>query len=172
VRMVRQHPGNSASPNAAIARALGWYVRKRTGRGDVRIQAYGFDLELPRSSGSLSNFFYFGEAFEWQNINFLRAYLRAGDVVVDVGANVGMLTYAAAQLVGAEGAVHTFEPLPWAVDAIRQNLKRNTLSHVILHPVAVSDSCGSVFFTEDLDVSSHIQWESGQSISTSTVLVP
>lgn len=172
VRSVRDHPANAGSPSAAVARSLGWQVRKRVGKGDVRIDAYGFNLELPRRSGSLSNYFYYGEAFEWENINLVRAYLRPGDAVADVGANVGMFTYAAAQVVGADGAVHSFEPLPWAAASIRHNLERNHLGHVVLHQMAASDRPGLANFTSDLDVSSHFQWGSAQSASTTAVSVP
>ena len=80
LREVREHPANRDHPNRAVARATGWQVRKRVGRGDVYISAYGLDLVLPRSSGSLSNFFYFGERFEWNTINFVERYLRPEDV--------------------------------------------------------------------------------------------
>jgi FkbM family methyltransferase len=153
-------------------RAAGWQVRKRLGRGDVQLDAYGLDLLLPRSSGCLSNFFYFGEKFEWETINFIDAYLRPGDVVLDVGANVGMFAYAAMQRVGCEGTVTCFEPLPWAAQTIERNANRNELSdRLVVHPFAASDHVGAVEFTADLDVSSHIVWRDAASHSRSSVTV-
>ena len=41
-----------------------------------------------------------------------RSLISPGDVVVDVGANIGIYTEFFANLVGANGKVHAFEPEP------------------------------------------------------------
>ena len=128
----------------------------------MRRRAYDLDLRFPAGSGSFSNLVYFGECFEWENINLIRRYLRSGDCVVDVGGNVGMFTYAAVQASAPDGHVHVFEPLDWAADVIRDNVERNGLARrVTVHPIAVTDRAGSVPFSVDLDVSSHIQLRDG-----------
>jgi FkbM family methyltransferase len=173
VRQVRAHPANAAAPNRAVGRALLWQVRKRLTRGPIRRRAYGLDLDFPAASGSLSNLVYFGECFEWDNINFLRRYLRPGDSVVDAGANVGMFTYAAAEAVAPDGRVEVFEPLAWAADAIAANVERNRLGeHVAVHRIAVADRAGTVQFASDLDVSSHIEFVAGTSFNKLSTEVP
>ena len=172
LHQVLDHPANRGSRTRAIGRSLAWQVRKRLAGGPVRVRAYGFDLEFPPRSGSASNLAYFGEAFEWQNVNFLRAYLQPGDRVLDVGANVGMFTYAAAQQTAPDGVIECFEPLPWAAAAIRRNLERTGLSRrVTLHEVAASDSASTATFTADLDVSSHLAYVRGATSSRSSVTV-
>ena len=141
-------------------------------RGEVQVRAYGLDLVLPRDSGSMSNYFYFGEYFEWETINFIDAYLRPGDVVADVGANVGMFAYAAARSVGADGRVVCFEPLSWAADVIERNVRRNGLGERLqVHRMAASDVEGTAEFAADLDVSSHIAWTNGPGVSRESVTV-
>jgi FkbM family methyltransferase len=44
--------------------------------------------------------------------DYLRKYLVLGDIVLDVGANVGYISAFAASCVGTAGEVHSFEPLP------------------------------------------------------------
>ena len=147
-------------------------MRKRFGRGDVHVSAYGLDLLLPRSSGSLSNYFYFGERFEWDTINFVERYLRPGDLVVDVGANVGMFAYAAMRRVGDDGCVICFEPLPWAAETIERNAERNGLGgRLSVRRLAASDDQGTVEFTADLDVSSHMVWTNAAGLSRRSVTV-
>jgi FkbM family methyltransferase len=127
---------------------------------------------MPRESGSLSNYFYFGEAFEWEVIRFLRAFARPGDVIVDGGANVGMFTYASWQAVSPSGNVHSFEPIAQCAETIRLNVEGNGLGgRVLVHGAALSDHQGTVRFTSDLDVSNHMAW-SQHSASQSSVLVP
>ena len=91
--------------------------------------------------------------------------------MVDVGANVGMFTYAAAQVVGREGRVHSFEPLPWAARAIKRNVETAGLEMVRVHEIAASDSAGTANFTSSLDVSSHFEWETGSTGSIPMVSV-
>src|ERR1700722_17501823 len=44
--------------------------------------------------------------------------LAAGDVVWDVGCNVGLFAFAAAGLAGAKGSVIALEPDPWLADLV------------------------------------------------------
>jgi len=83
--------------------------------------------------------------------------VREGDSVLDVGANVGGITYLLARLVGKKGTVDAFEPHP----VVHQILKRNrTLNlgdsgnHVTLYEVAVGSSRGTVRLLEDPDAAS------------------
>lgn len=173
LRQVRAHPANAAAPNRAVLRAGAWQVRKRLTRRPIRRRAYGLDLVFPPRSGSLSNLVYFGECFEWANINFLRRYLRPGDAVVDAGANVGMFTYAAAEAVAPDGHLHVFEPLAWAAETITTNIARNRLGdRVTVYPIALADRVGTVRFASDLDVSSHIEFVAGASFNKMSTDVP
>ena len=59
---------------------------------------------------------------------FLRAVLQPGDVVIDVGANVGSTALASAVAVGAEGHVLAVEPHPRIFGYLKANIARNTVS--------------------------------------------
>jgi FkbM family methyltransferase len=56
-----------------------------------------------------------------------RLYLsivRKGDVVVDIGANVGYYTTLFADLVGPGGEVHAFEPVPSTFELLSKDIRR------------------------------------------------
>ena len=128
------------------------------------MSAFGMDLQFPGSSGSASNLVYFGESYEWETINFIRSFLQPGDIVIDVGANVGMFTYAALQRVLPGGQVHAFEPTPWAAQTIRHNVDRNHVGQSVhVHELAGSDEVGIARFTQDLDVSNHMEFDNRES---------
>jgi FkbM family methyltransferase len=72
------------------------------------------------------------------------AALRPGDIVVDVGANVGVYAAVAARLVGPEGSVLAFEPLPFPREALLELIHRNGFTQVRVLPFAVGASEGSM----------------------------
>ena len=74
--------------------------------------------------------------YEPQETQLLRDLLEPGNVFVDVGANWGYYTLAAAHMVGPEGRVVAFEPEPRLFALLTANIAANTLRHVLLQPAA------------------------------------
>jgi FkbM family methyltransferase len=54
---------------------------------------------------------------------FMLRILGPGDKVLDVGAHYGYFTLLAADLVGMEGEVHAFEPMPDTFDVLKGNVR-------------------------------------------------
>jgi len=50
--------------------------------------------------------------YETAIVSVMRSVLKKGDIFIDVGANIGYLSVVGAMLVGEEGEVHGFEPVP------------------------------------------------------------
>ena len=98
--------------------------------GGVRMKLYG--------DSRLCEMLYFDQ-FEPETRSFLDAYLRPGDVFLDIGANVGLYTIAAARLVGSGGQVHAFEPCSQTFGRLEENVRLNGLRNVSCHRVALSD---------------------------------
>ncbi|MBM4131991.1 FkbM family methyltransferase, partial [bacterium] len=71
------------------------------------------------------------------------AELRAGDVVLDVGANIGFLTVLAARLVGPAGRVVAFEPVPANARLVRRNAALNGQRQVQVVEAAAGDHDGT-----------------------------
>ncbi len=76
----------------------------------------------------------------------LRDFLKPGQVVYDVGANIGYVTLMLAHNVGASGQVFAFEALPDNVDRTRRNIELNHLKNVTIVPAAVLDKSVPVTF--------------------------
>lgn len=75
---------------------------------------------------------------------FLRDTLRPGQVVVDIGANIGLVTLIAAHLVGPQGHVFAFEPGPLSFALLSANVAANGYRNATLEHAAVSDRSGTV----------------------------
>jgi len=84
-------------------------------------------------------------------------FLKSGDCVWDVGANIGYTTLLYAASVGEEGQVIAFEPSPKAFSFLSE--ATSTFTNVQRVNCAVSDINGSVFFSENtmLDCSSIVE---------------
>lgn len=67
----------------------------------------------------------------------VRRFLRPGDVFLDIGANLGVVTVPAARAVGRAGRVHAFEPNPEIAGLLRRSLAKNELSNVTVHECAL-----------------------------------
>jgi FkbM family methyltransferase len=74
--------------------------------------------------------------------------VRPGTVFFDVGANVGFYTLLASLLVGDNGRVFAFEPLPKNIDYLEKHLALNGAKNVTLLKAAVSDHSGQARFYE------------------------
>jgi FkbM family methyltransferase len=73
----------------------------------------------------------------------LAELLQPHDVFYDIGANVGFFTVLGARLVGPEGRVVAFEPLPAAAAALRRNVDANSFTSVDVMEAAVDDRTGA-----------------------------
>jgi len=73
-------------------------------------------------------------------------HLQPDEVVIDIGANVGLYSVLAAQelINRGVGKVHAFEPNPQAIELLRKNVALNHFSHIIIQPQGVSDTNGQL----------------------------
>ena len=73
-----------------------------------------------------------------------RRLVRPGDTVLDIGANIGLVSVLLSSLVGKSGHVHAFEPNPSLVKLLEQVRERGALSNFQLHPVALGEVEGQL----------------------------
>jgi FkbM family methyltransferase len=76
--------------------------------------------------------------------DLLQKQVRPGDVVVDVGANIGYYTLLFARCVGPQGRVYAFEPDPTNFDLLQRNIQRNGYTNVTLVRKAVAAQSGTL----------------------------
>jgi FkbM family methyltransferase len=69
-----------------------------------------------------------------------------GDVVYEIGANVGFFSLLCGGLTGPKGRVEAFEPNPICASACRHNVSLNNFNHIGVHEIALSDSVREVLF--------------------------
>lgn len=90
---------------------------------------------------------HFPASYEPEVCAFLRSEVRTGDVVLNVGANLGLYALCLGQWVGASGRVFAFEPSPDARLLLARHVRLNGLADRIeVVAAAVSDRVGTAPF--------------------------
>jgi FkbM family methyltransferase len=94
------------------------------------------------------------DSYERMETDFLRRVLKAGDTFLDIGANVGWFSILASTIVGAEGAIHAFEPRPEIASYLQRSVELNDLGAMItVHTIGLSNQPGTetLVWNEDSD---------------------
>jgi FkbM family methyltransferase len=86
-----------------------------------------------------------GEYEDDTNI-ILKKYVHKNDVVIEAGANIGTETLLLSKLVGNNGMVYAFEPVPHIFTALKENCQLNKLENVRLEALAVGNENNDITF--------------------------
>lgn len=89
------------------------------------------------------------KAYESQYVNLMRGLVSKGDIVFDVGANIGFYSVLFSRWVWSAGKVIAYEPDPRNVELLKRNLTSNGCQNVIVRDVALSKEQGSECFSLD-----------------------
>ncbi len=119
-----------------------------------KIKINGYTLYLHSGFESISLNFYRRrdhnfeglETYEADHVKLCKEIIKKGDVVIDIGANIGYYSVLFSKLVGRKGRVYAFEPLPKNFSLLLKNLKVNNCSNVSAFNCAVSSTNGIATF--------------------------
>jgi len=103
-------------------------------------EIFGNKLILSKKGLALSISHY--GTYEELEAKIMEEKIKVGNIVVDVGANIGLHTLNMARIVGNTGQVFAFEPDPSNFEILRKNVKINNYQNIILEQKAVGDKHG------------------------------
>jgi FkbM family methyltransferase len=106
----------------------------------------GYWVASPLSDHVGRAIFYFGDLdpkITWA----CSRLVQAGDCVLDIGANLGLVTFTLSALVGPLGRVHAFEPAPQMQTFIQDAIDRNNVTNVELHRLALGAHNGELMLS-------------------------
>jgi FkbM family methyltransferase len=79
------------------------------------------------------------ENFEEAELAFIRSFLNNGDIVFEIGANIGLHALEEACVVGTLGKVYAFEPSPQTFELLKRNILLNNFSNISAHNIGLSN---------------------------------
>lgn len=101
--------------------------------GNFKMYALGSDLDVGRSIINT-------HAYEPHITRVLTETLKAGDVFLDLGANIGYFSLMAAGIVREQGKVISFEPNALNLQLLYSSIVENQFKNIKVYPFAASDS--------------------------------
>jgi len=123
----------------------------------------------PQDSLNLS----LNENHESYEKEIIKKTVKKGDVVLDIGANIGDNTLIIAKLIGPKGKVYAFEPDPEIFSLLKKNISVNGYDNIIAIQKAVSNKNGKLkLFLSENNRSDHRIYDSHdnrESIEVGTV---
>ncbi len=89
---------------------------------------------------SYQNVYFLGE-YEPDVTDIISKIVVKGDVCLDIGANIGWYTTLMQKLVGENGKVYAFEPVPVSFSMLERNTKLNSLSaNISINNIALGET--------------------------------
>lgn len=70
----------------------------------------------------------------------MQKFIKKGDIVFDVGANIGYYTLIFADTVGDKGRVFAFEPCPRNIRNLENNVRRNSFQNIVIERTALGEN--------------------------------
>lgn len=120
------------------------YYRK----GSIReVTRHGINYRLDISD-MVDWYIYFG----FKQSAHLQLYkcIKPNHVIIDVGANIGLVSLKSSKLTSASGAVHSFEPDPINFERLTKNIELNNFSNITSNRLGLGDINGA-FELETID---------------------
>ena len=106
--------------------------------------------------------------YEEFETDLVKKEIHKGDVVIDIGANIGCYTIMFAKLVGDSGKVIAFEPDPTNYELLKKNIEINGFTNVILEQKALSDNPGKMMLSlnNENTAGHHLDFKNENSINS------
>ncbi len=116
-----------------------------TGGNIIEIQGSKMDINMKEKDPMMRQTFQtyaLSSSWEEDTTKLFEKIVKKGDVVIDMGANIGYFTLLSARLVGSEGRVFSFEPNPKNFEYLNKNIRLNDYKNVNAEQKAVSNVNG------------------------------
>lgn len=132
--------GRIAEKNFLLLRSsafISYGIRLKSITKDLcMVKGYGKNIIIPKLTSSLFSKIFVYEAY---NQGF---GIKEGEIVIDVGAHVGVFTIKASEAVGEKGLVVAIEPDPNNLALLKKNIRINGCNNVIVIGKAAGSSKG------------------------------
>jgi FkbM family methyltransferase len=113
-------------------------------KGNLVIRTlYGFHMKInPIRDVGVETSIYNTGTYEKGTLQIIKENLKEGEVFVDVGTNIGLMSLFASQLVKTSGKVYAFEPHPLTRQILLENIEMNSAENILVSAYAAGSERG------------------------------
>jgi len=106
-------------------------------------------------------------------LDFIKRYLVRGNMVVDIGANIGIITLSVSDIVSNNGIVYSIEPNPKTFEYLKGNIKENQFSNIRVFQLAIGEKEAVTTFNSDSsdDLSNSLSLENMNSENSTVIQI-
>lgn len=114
----------------------------------LTIKRKGYRLRFYPSANS--RLLWIDKNYENQVVDFIHDYLRNGDIMIDAGANIGVITLESSVIVGNKGKIYSIEPHPKIFRFLRGNIQLNRFDNIKIFNVVLGNQDDIVLFSDKI----------------------
>lgn len=148
---------------------VGYKILSLVFKNGMTVSINDIEIKLP-----VYYFRLFPKDYEKDNFKFVKSSIKSGDVVIDIGAHIGLMAAVFGKLVKENGKVFSFEPTPGSYSILCETVRINKLNKIVT-PVnmPVTEKSGLVNFCISdnvIDVANTLTpWEEGKSLKVLSI---
>lgn len=160
---ILQHPLNEVSRTKTLLRYVTWNLNRAViDRKVVLSLPHDLQIIVPNQSNFATGL-YLHQLYDFANMGFFCHFLRAEDLLLDVGANIGVYGLLAARSTGCR--VIACEPAPDTFRTLSDNVHLNRLDdHIELHNAAIGDAEGTLKLSVGQHGLNHVVQDGGTTV--------
>jgi FkbM family methyltransferase len=125
----------------------------KNGRRRVMRKGIMWELDL---EDLIQRYICFGYYEPWET-DYFKRIIKSGDIIIDVGANIGYYSLLGGKLVGANGIVYAFEPEENSFKQLSRHIRINGMDWVNPNQLALGDKIGQLCMTAVLKTNRGVQ---------------
>lgn len=134
-------------------------------------EIHGSKMYLDLQDSGISRDLLKNENRELLTIETVKREVNLGNIVIDIGANIGYYALLEAKLVGNRGKVYTIEPIPQNFELLKRNIKLNGYKNIKTFQLAVGNNNKTDFIYLSKKSNCHSMIKSEKSIGKILVKV-
>jgi len=108
-----------------------YFIKYFTKKSFYKRKIYNYELYLRMSDPGLSRDLAIRGTREEQLKYIIDQEVKTGDVILDVGANIGYYSIMIANIIGNKGKIYALEPEPTNYKTLEKNIALNKFEHII-----------------------------------------
>ena len=136
--IIRALIGGKGLSKYKIIRTSKKFAENNIHSSHVNVQGHEMYLDTSDSLRLSTN-----DVFEPYTTQVIKQNISSGDIVIDIGANIGYFTLIMAKCIRENGKVFSFEPEPKNFELLKKNVEINNYSNVILEKKAIGKKTGT-----------------------------